>query len=132
MMGGRAAEKMVMGTATSGAENDLKQATQLARRMVLDWGMSEQLEHLAFGDHHTQVFLGEQIAQGRNYSESTAYQIDLEIKSILEHAYEQASQVIQENREPLDQLADDLLEHEEIPGEDVLSLIKKTKESAIP
>ncbi len=128
MMGGRAAEKLVFESTTSGAENDLKQATQLARRMVLDWGMSEEMGPLAFGGESDEVFLGQEIAQRRSYSEKTARQIDLEIKQIVENAYERASETLQEHRDHLDRLAEILLEREEIPGEEVLSLVGESEE----
>lgn len=122
MMGGRAAEELVIGTVTSGAENDLKQATQLARRMVLDWGMSEKLGPLAFGGRSEQVFLGEEIVQGRNFSETTAYEVDQEIRSILVRAHSQAREVLETHRDALDRLAEALMEHEEIPGDEVARL----------
>jgi cell division protease FtsH len=123
MMGGRAAEDLVLGTSTSGAENDLKQAAQLARKMVLDWGMSKHLEHVALGGGSEKVFLGQQIAQRREYSEQTAREIDEEIKSILNESYERATSTLQAHRQDLEQLASILLEKEEIPGEEVLELL---------
>jgi cell division protease FtsH len=123
MMGGRAAEDLVFQTVTSGAENDLKQATQLARKMVLDWGMSAKFKHMALGGRREQVFLGEEIAQRREYSETTAREVDEEIKTILSGAYEKAVATLQEHRDALDRLATVLLEQEEIPGERVLELV---------
>lgn len=123
MMGGRAAEDLVMGTSTSGAENDLKQATKLARKMVLDWGMSERLGSVALGGAREHVFLGEEISQRKDYSEATAREVDQEIKSILDHAFDRASSTLEEHREGLDQLAEELLEREEIPGDEVLEII---------
>jgi cell division protease FtsH len=123
MMGGRAAENLVFGTATSGAENDLKQATQLARKMVLDWGMSERIGHLALGGRREQVFLGEEIAQRREYSETTAREVDEEIRAILDEAYGRAASTLQEYRDKLDRLADVLLQKEEVPGKEVLELV---------
>lgn len=123
MMGGRAAEDIIFDTYTSGAENDLKQATQLARKMVLDWGMSEKLGHVALGGEREQVFLGEEIAHRRNYSETTAREVDEEIKRILGAAYRRASEVLHQYRKELDAVADALLSQEEIPGEEVLRLI---------
>jgi len=129
MMGGRAAEELVEGTATSGAEEDLKQATRLARKMVLEWGMSETLGEMAMGDGHEAVFLGHEIAQRREYSEATAREIDEEIKKILRKSYERAEGVLREHRDGLDRVAKDLLEKEEIPGKEVLELVgmKETK-----
>jgi cell division protease FtsH len=123
MMGGRAAEKLVFGTATSGAENDLKQATQLARKMILDWGMSERLGPVALGSQPEQVFLGEQITQRRDYSETTAREIDQEVRAMLEKIYDQTARTLEENRDALDRVAEALLEREEIPGEEVLELV---------
>ncbi len=123
MMGGRASERLVLDTHTSGAEDDLKQATQLARRMVLSWGMSEKLGHLAFGRGQEQVFLGEEIAQQREYSEQTAREVDEEIKGILDRAYEHAVNTLKEHRDALDRLAEALREREEISGEEVTEII---------
>jgi cell division protease FtsH len=128
MMGGRASENLVLDTFTSGAENDLKQATQLARKMVLDWGMSERLGHMALGGRREQVFLGEEIAQRREYSERTAREIDEEIKAILDQAYGRATETLKAHREGLERLADALLEKEEIPGERVTELIDLEEE----
>jgi cell division protease FtsH len=123
MMGGRASEDVVLGTSTSGAEDDLKQATRLARKMVLSWGMSEKLGHMAFGGRQEQVFLGEEIAQRREYSEQTARDVDEEIRSILERAYEHAVSTLREHRDALDRLAEALLEKEEISGQEVVEII---------
>jgi len=128
MMGGRVAENLVFETATSGAENDLKQATQLARKMVLDWGMSERLGRVAWGSRREQVFLGEEIAQRRDYSETTAREIDEEIAKILDEAYDKASNSLQEYRQALTNVAQALLEHEEIPGKKVQEIIKACRE----
>ena len=123
MMGGRAAESIVFETSTSGAENDLKQATQLARQMVQDWGMSEAFQHMALGGRSQQVFLGEEIAQRREYSEATAYEIDKEIQRLLAAAYERTQGLLTEHREALDRLAEALLEHEEIEGRQALQIL---------
>lgn len=123
MMGGRAAEELVLQTATSGAENDLKQATQLARKMVLEWGMSERLGHIALGNARQQVFLGEELTQRRDYSETTAREADEEIKRILDEAYQRATDTLTQNREGLDRLVEALLTDEEVSGERVLELL---------
>lgn len=123
MMGGRAAEEVVERTATSGAEEDLKQATRLARKMVLEWGMSESLGEMAMGDGHDTVFLGHEIAQRREYSEETAKEVDEEIKKILRQSYEQAKDILQKHREGLDRVAKELVEKEEISGKEVLELV---------
>jgi cell division protease FtsH len=131
MMGGRAAENVVLQTATSGSENDLKQATQLARKMVLDWGMSERLGHTALGTRGDNVFLGQQIAQRRDYSDSTAREVDEEIQTILDEACKQAIDTIQEHQQELDRLADTLIEKEEIDGREVLDLLGIDRKQAL-
>lgn len=132
MMGGRAAEELIFHTATSGAENDLKQATGLVRKMVLDWGMSERLGHVALGGRREQVFLGEDIGQPREYSEKTAFEVDEEIKALLDNAYNKAADTLRSYRSKLDQLAETLLEQEEVLGEQVLAILGLTSEKAIP
>jgi cell division protease FtsH len=123
MMGGRAAEQLVLETATSGAENDLKEAAQLARTMVLDWGMSEQLGPLALGGRREHVFLGEEIASRREYSETTAREVDEEVKCLTDASYRRAMTILEEHRESLDRLARALLEREELRGDEALELM---------
>ncbi len=123
MMGGRAAEQLVEQIVTSGAADDLKQATVLARRMVLEWGMGESLGEMALGDGRENVAAGEWPRTRPEYSEETARQIDEEIKKILREAYDRALNVLQEHRDGLDRLAQDLLEKEEIPGKEVLEVL---------
>jgi cell division protease FtsH len=123
MMGGRAAEKLIFGTASSGAENDLKQATKLARKMILDWGMSERFESVAFGSHQDHVFLGEEIGKPKEYSDETAHLVDEELKSTLHQAFTKAETTLSDHREKLDELAGILLEEEEISGKRVLDLL---------
>jgi cell division protease FtsH len=128
MMGGRAAENLIFDTATSGAENDLKQITKLARKMVLDWGMSEKFNNIAFGGKQEQVFLGEQMGSQQDYSDSTAREIDHEVKAILQQAYDRALDAITTHRDVLDKLADELLEKEEVPGKAVMGWMNGTLE----
>ena len=122
-LGGRAAEKIHMGTITSGAENDLQQATALARKMVLDWGMSERLGNISLGSEQEHVFLGEDIATRRNFSEATAREIDQEIKAILDEAYDRATTLLTENDDALGKVANGLLDKEELLGEDIQKLL---------
>jgi cell division protease FtsH len=119
MMGGRAAEELVIRTATSGAEDDLRQATRLARKMVLDWGMSRELGTVSYGEGREQVFLGEEITQRRDHSEVTAREIDEEVRAILIGSFEKALNVLKEHRQGLDRLAELLLQEEEVSGETV-------------
>jgi cell division protease FtsH len=123
MMGGRAAEELIFDTATSGAENDLKEATKLARRMVQDWGMSKRLGHMAFGSDNGEVFLGEDLAHRREYSENTSQEIDQEIKKILEEAFSRAKQTLTDHREGADRLVAALIEREECSGKEVLEIL---------
>ncbi|EPR43365.1 peptidase M41 FtsH domain protein [Desulfovibrio sp. X2] len=116
MMGGRAAEVMLHGTFTSGAASDLHEATVLARRMVLEWGMGEAFSHVALGGERRNVFLGGEIASRREYSEETAHLVDNEVKRLLDEAFERASRILKDNRPVLERLIDALLEHEEISG----------------
>lgn len=129
MLGGRAAEELFLDTFTSGAENDLKQATQLARKMVMNWGMSDRLGHLALGGNKQQVFLGEEIAQRREYSEETAREIDEEIKKILDESYKRAVRTLKKNREGLERLVKRLLVDEEISGATVLEIVGKEEKN---
>ncbi|HRV91030.1 MAG TPA: ATP-dependent zinc metalloprotease FtsH [Anaerolineae bacterium] len=130
MMGGRAAENLIFDTATSGAENDLIQATQLARRMVVNWGMSQRLGRVAWGGQREQIFLGEEIAHRRDYSEATAKEIDEEVKTILDEAYTCAVDTLETNRTGLDRLAGTLLNKEEVMGDEVLDLLDLQPEPA--
>ncbi|PEN09373.1 cell division protein FtsH [Longimonas halophila] len=123
VMGGRAAEEMIFDTATSGAENDLKQVRKMARKMVLDWGMGERFKHIALGDEQDNVFLGEELSRGRDYSDETAREVDDEVRQITENAFRRAVDTLGEHRDAFDKLADLLIEREEVPGKDVLALL---------
>jgi cell division protease FtsH len=125
LMGGRAAEGIVLKRFTTGAGNDIEKATELARKMVCEWGMSEVLGPLAFGQKEEQIFLGREISQHRDYSEKTAQDIDQEIKRIVIGCYERAEQVLKKNIKRLHALAKTLLERESLSGEEIDQLIKK-------
>ncbi len=127
MMGGRAAENLALETTTSGAENDLKQATRLARKMVLDWGMSERFAQMSLGSERDQVFLGEEIAHRRRYSDATAREVDQEVMGILTQAFRRATQILKENRKKLDRLVETLLQHEEVAGEEVIRIVNQAE-----
>lgn len=111
-MGGRAAEELVFNQLTTGASNDLQQATRMARAMVTQFGMSDKLGPRSYGSGGQQVFLGRELAEQRDYSEHYAEEIDNEVKTILQNAYNRAKTILMENRETLDQLADILIEQE--------------------
>ncbi len=123
MMGGRAAENLLLGSVTSGSENDLKEATKLSRKMVLDWGMSEKLGHIALGAEKQDIFLGEQLGRARDYADETARDIDTEVRTILDRAYETAFNLLKKNRERLVAVAEALLLKEELLGEEVLAIL---------
>jgi cell division protease FtsH len=112
------------------AADDLRQATMLGPRMVLEWGMGESLGQMAIGDGHDGVFLGDGMHQRPEYSEETAREIDEEIKKILKEAYDCAAEVLREHRDGLDRVASDLLEKEEVPGKEVLALVGVEKPRA--
>jgi cell division protease FtsH len=123
MMGGRAAETLVLKTSTSGAETDVKQATMMARKMILDWGMSDKFAHIALADQPEHVFLGQEIAQRREFSEKTAWEIDGEIQKILDEAFQRAVEILKEKHQGLDRLAQALLDREEITGKEAIGLL---------
>ncbi len=124
MMGGRAAEELVLGTATTGAEKDLKEATRLARKMVLDWGMGPTLGNVAMGGVQRHMYLGDGHST-REYSEATAREIDDEVRAILASSYERAVDALREHRDGLDAVAQALLDNEQITGEEVLRLVRE-------
>jgi cell division protease FtsH len=124
LMGGRCAEKIFLQTETTGAANDIEVATERARKMVTEWGMSPSLGPLAFGKKEEQIFLGREIAQHRDYSEDTAIRIDHEVKRIVEEGYHRAMSLLEENREGLIRLAEALLEYETLEGHEIEAIIK--------
>ena len=111
-MGGRVAEEIVFGDVTNGAVGDIRMSTNIARRMVCEWGMSEQLGMIEYGENRDEVFLARDISQGKTYSEETAQKIDAEIKRFIDTAYHAAKQLLLENRGKLDLIAQALLEYE--------------------
>ena len=123
LMGGRSAEEIFLGHITTGAGNDIERATEIARNMVCEWGMSE-LGPLAFGKKDEAIFLGREITQHRDYSEDTAIQIDKEVKRIVSEGYDKARQVLNENKETLERIALALLDREVIDGSEVRLLME--------
>jgi cell division protease FtsH len=130
MLGGRAAEEQALDSVTSGAEQDLREATGLARKMVFDWGMSPRFAHLALGGPRENVFLGEEIAARRKHSEETAREADEEVRALLEEAHRRAAAALREHEDGLTHLAEALLEHEELPGSRVLEILGLHEEAA--
>jgi len=123
MMGGRVAEEIFLNHQTTGAGNDIEQATELARRMVCEWGMSD-LGPLTFGKKEEAIFLGREIAQHRDYSEDTAIRIDKEVRRIVNDGYQRTQKILTENREMLIRLAEALLEREVLDAHEVKLIIQ--------
>ncbi len=119
LLGGRAAEQIVLKTQTTGAGNDIERASEIARKMVCDYGMSETLGPLTFGKKEEQIFLGREISQHRDYSELTAQKIDEEVKNLVTGAYEKSVQLLNENINGLHALANALLEKETLDSSDI-------------
>jgi cell division protease FtsH len=125
--GGRVAEEIVFNRISTGAANDIKQATGVAQKMIRNWGMSEELGPLSFAKNDEHVFLGREIAQHRDYSEETARKIDQEINNLIEKAYDCAKRTLNENLDILHALADRLLEKETVLGRELDELILSMK-----
>jgi cell division protease FtsH len=123
LMGGRIAEEIFLDQMTTGAGNDIERATEMAHKMVCEWGMSE-LGPLSFGKKDEQIFLGREIAQHRDYSEETAIKIDQQVRRLVEDGYNKAKQIIQERSDALVRIAEALLEREVLDGREVLDLIE--------
>ncbi|MBT7649615.1 MAG: ATP-dependent zinc metalloprotease FtsH [Opitutae bacterium] len=123
-MGGRAAEEIEIGDVTSGAAGDIRMATNIARSMVCDWGMSE-LGMISFGDKQDQVFLGKELSRAQNYSEETAQKIDYAIKEIIDDQYTRAKKILNDNIDALHKSANALLEHETIEGKHIHEILDK-------
>jgi cell division protease FtsH len=123
LMGGRIAEEIFMKHMTTGAGNDIERATELARKMVCEWGMSD-LGPLSFGKKEEQIFLGREIAQHRDYSEATAIKIDDEVRRIIGIAYDRARSIIEERSDALVRIAEALLEREVLDGDEIRRLIE--------
>ncbi len=119
LLGGRAAEEIVFGDITTGAANDLEQATKLARAMVTRYGMSEKLGPMTFGEKQELVFLGKEIGEQREYSEKVAQEIDEEVRRIIREAYERAKEILTKHRDKLDRLAQALMEKETLEGDEL-------------
>ncbi|HJN03223.1 MAG TPA: ATP-dependent zinc metalloprotease FtsH [Nitrospinota bacterium] len=119
LFGGRAAEEIALNQITTGAGNDIEQGTDLARKMICEWGMSETMGPLAYGKKEEQIFLGREISQHKDYSEATAIAIDKEVKELVAKSYERAKKLVRENKKTLDKLAEALLERESLGSHEV-------------
>lgn len=130
LLGGRAAEEIIFNERTSGAGNDLERVTEIARKMVCEWGMSEEVGPVTFGKSEQQPFLGREISKGADYSEDTAVRIDKEIKSIINNNYEKVFKLLNDNIDLLHKLADLLLEKEVIDSKELDELVSKESGSS--
>ena len=126
LMGGRVAEELVLKDMTTGAGNDLERATDLARKMVCEWGMSEKMGPLTFGKHNEQVFLGRELGSQRDFSEQIAMEIDEEVKRLVMENYERGKRLLTENMTSLKRLAEALLEKEVLDGSDIDQIITES------
>jgi len=123
LMGGRAAEDIIFNTFTTGAGNDIEQATEMARKMVCEWGMSDKLGPLSFGKKDEQIFLGREMSTHKNYSEATAVEIDTEIRRIVDESYAKAHKILLDNIQNLHNLSECLIEKENLTGAEVDEII---------
>jgi cell division protease FtsH len=129
MMAGRVAEELIFGkeNITSGASSDIKAATNLARAMVTQWGYSDELGYVAYGDNQEEVFLGHSVARTQNVSEETARKIDAEVKRLVDDGYNEAKRILTERAADLEILAQGLLEYETLSGDEISNLLQGTK-----
>ena len=132
LMGGRVAEELVLNEMTTGAGNDLERATDLARKMVCEWGMSEKMGPLTFGKQNEQVFLGRELGSQRDFSESIAMEIDQEVKRLVMENYDRTKRLLTENMVSLKRLAEALLEKEVLDGSDIDSILMQSSSQAVP
>lgn len=127
LLGGRVAEALVLGEISTGAQNDLERATELVRKMITEFGMSEVLGPITFGRRQEQVFLGRDISRDRNYSEEVASSIDKEVRRLIEDAYAKTEEMLKQNMDKLHLVANVLLERETLEGEELDQLLKNGK-----
>jgi len=129
LMGGRCAEEICLGEMTTGAGNDIERATEMARKMVCEWGMSEKMGPLSYGSKEEQVFLGRDFSNQKNFSDQTAKLIDQEVKTLVMGGYSRATELLQKNRDVLENLAQALLERETLNAEEVKNIIDGKNDS---
>jgi cell division protease FtsH len=125
--GGRVAEDIIFNRISTGAANDIKQATDIAQKMVRTWGMSEELGPLSYGKGEEQIFLGREISHPRDYSEETARKIDEEVTILIKNSYKRAKEILGENIDILHKLAELLLEKETVKGDELDDLIRSMR-----
>jgi len=123
-LGGRAAEKLIFNHYTTGAGNDIEKSTNIARKMVCEWGMSEKLGPLSYGAKEEEIFLGREIQRHKDYSESTAVEIDIEVRAIVSACMVRASEILKEDIELLHRLSAELLEREILDSEEIDKIMR--------
>jgi cell division protease FtsH len=126
-MAGRIAEEIVSDDISSGAMGDIQQASQMARAMVTQWGMSDKIGMIQYGDNSEYIFLGREVSRSKDYSEQTAEEIDTEVKRIIDDAFKVASEIIHKNRQKLEMIANALLEYETLEGSQVEEIVRTGK-----
>jgi cell division protease FtsH len=127
MFGGRVAEELILQHMTTGAGNDIEKATELARRMVCEWGMSEHLGPMTFGKRNEEIFLGRDFAQMQDYSERTAREIDNEVRRIIQDSYQRARDLLEANLDSLHRIAENLLEKESLDGAEIDEILRSVR-----
>ena len=132
LLGGRVAEKLCLGDISTGASNDIQRASQIARKMVASYGMSDEIGTVSFESGHDEVFIGRTMTQGRSYSEAVAAQIDREVQRVVGNAYDRCEEILREQREALDTVAQYLLEHETMERSEFLAVFGKEEEKELP
>lgn len=132
LMGGRVAEELVLNEMTTGAGNDIERATDLARKMVCEWGMSEKMGPLTFGKQNEQVFLGREMGSQRDFSDQIAMEIDQEVRRLVTENYERAKRLLTENMVSLKRLAEALLEKEVLDGADIDNILMQSTSQTVP
>jgi len=132
LMGGRIAEEIALNTQTTGASNDIERATEIARKMVCEYGMSEKLGPLSFGKKEEEIFLGREIAQHRDYSEETAQKIDQEVNNLISENYQKTHKLIKDNLDSLSNLAKALLERETLNGHEIEEIMGNKRRKRQP
>jgi cell division protease FtsH len=132
LMGGRVAEELVLKHITTGAGNDIERATDLARKMVCEWGMSEKLGPLTFGRKEEEIFLGRELTTKRDFSDQVALEIDLEIKRLVTENYERAKRLLTEHMRSLKALAEALLEKEVLDAPEIDQILMQNSSQTVP
>ena len=132
LLGGRVAEKLCLGDISTGASNDIQRASQIARKMVASYGMSDEIGTVSFESGHDEVFIGRTMTQGRSYSEAVAAQIDREVQRVVGNAYDRCEEILKEQRQALDTVAQYLLEHETMERSEFLAVFGEKEEKELP